>query len=50
MTFCYNHVIRYVDQLKFLLFYIDIREISQKNEGGIPTKSLISQLPNAIEC
>ena len=53
MTFFYNHVIRYIDKLKFLLFYlnmkIDIREKSQKNEEGIPTKSLISQLPNAIE-
>ena len=48
MTIFYNHVIRYINKLTFLLLqYLrklkDIREKSLANEGGIPIKLLISQ-------
>ena len=48
MKIFYNHIIRYIDKLTFLLLkYLrklkDIREKSLANEGGIPIKLLISQ-------
>ena len=54
MTIFYNHVIRYINKLTFLLLHYlrklkDIREKSLANEGGIPIKLLISQCPNAPE-
>ena len=50
---CYNHVMRYVSYLTFFMFehyrkQNKFREKTQKNEGRMPTKSQISQLPNVI--